>query len=60
MTGHRALFLIRKGWDWHISGNILFLDYEAPAGVEVLVKPKGRLETLELVVNSFNKAEMKE
>lgn len=37
--------------DWKIQGDVLFLNYKAPAGVPVQVQPKGRLAAYKLVVN---------
>lgn len=35
--------------DWKIDGNKLILNYQAPAGVEVGITPKGRLAELKLI-----------
>jgi hypothetical protein len=37
--------------DWKVAGNVLFLNYVTPAGVPVVVQPRGRLAKLRLVVN---------
>jgi alpha-L-rhamnosidase len=41
--------------DWRVVGDVLFLDYEAPEGVPVVVKPRGRLAEFKLVVNGVIK-----
>jgi hypothetical protein len=38
--------------DWKIIGNVLYLNYKVPEGVKVTVKPKGRLASYKLVLNS--------
>ncbi|MFW6303048.1 MAG: alpha-L-rhamnosidase N-terminal domain-containing protein [Candidatus Sumerlaeota bacterium] len=38
---------------WHVRGDKLFLDYEAPEDVKVEVCPTGRLAELQLVVNAL-------
>ncbi|MCR9014205.1 family 78 glycoside hydrolase catalytic domain [Aquiflexum gelatinilyticum] len=38
--------------DWRIEGENLFLNYSAPPGAKVSVKPKGKLGKLNLVLNS--------
>lgn len=38
---------------WKIEGNKLLLDYKAPQGVPVKVKPRGRLAGLDLVLQSL-------
>ena len=35
--------------EWKIQGNVLFLNYKAPAGVPVVVEPKGNLSNFKLV-----------
>ena len=37
--------------EWQIKGDTLFLDYTAPEGSKVEVKPLGRLGRLKLIVN---------
>jgi len=37
--------------NWHIAGDNLFVDVEAPAGLPWRVEPRGRLATYRLVVN---------
>ena len=38
---------------WKIMGDKLLLHYDAPKGVKVVVKPKGRLAKLELRIGAF-------
>ncbi len=38
--------------NWKVEGNQLYLDYKAPPGIPVIVKPRGRLSRLHLVLQS--------
>ncbi len=37
--------------DWKIQGNVLFVNYKTPAGVPVVVEPRGRLAEYKLIKN---------
>lgn len=38
--------------EWSIKGNVLFVDYKVPKGLQVEIKPKGKLSTLKLIVQN--------
>jgi hypothetical protein len=40
--------------NWHIAGDVLFIDVESPEGLPWKVEPRGRRATYRLVVNGVH------
>jgi len=38
--------------EWHVKGNVMYLNYKVPESLKVTVQPKGRLALLKLILNS--------